>query len=169
MDSRQISRVLRKDDVASKHFVGVFPSDKLPKKMHGALVANTDPHNKPGMHWVAFFVDHDDCMEYFDSYGMVPFVKSFQKILKRSPNGWMYNTKRIQGPLSTTCGHYCVYFLLLRCRGYSLQDIVSVFDRHNLVENDITIADFINEHFDLHTESHDIDFIVNQVSKAFGC
>ena len=170
MDTKQIAKILRKDEIVGKQFAGVFPSDKLPTEINtpSCFVANTDPHNKPGTHWVAFFTDPDGHIEYFDSYGLHPFTKSFVTFLKRGSCGWIWNTRRIQGPLSTTCGHYCIYFLLLRCRGHRLREIIAAFDQHNLVANDITVTDFINEQFDLNTESHDIDTIVNKVCKAFG-
>ena len=40
------------------------------------------------------------------------------------------------------CGHYCVYFILYRCCGYSMRDIVSHFSS-NLTENDRNINLFI--------------------------
>jgi len=30
---------------------------------------NTDPHDKPGMHWIALWADKDKC-EILDSYGL---------------------------------------------------------------------------------------------------
>ena len=34
---------------------GEFPSDKLPivDTYPSAMIANTDPHDEPGMHWIA--------------------------------------------------------------------------------------------------------------------
>ena len=36
---------------------GVYPTDKLPivNKYPSGLIANTDPHDKPGTHWVATY------------------------------------------------------------------------------------------------------------------
>ena len=36
---------------------GVFPSEKLPviNTYPATLIANTDPHNKPGTHWAAMY------------------------------------------------------------------------------------------------------------------
>ncbi len=46
------------DPVTSKMFCGVFPSNKLPQtviKYPCRFVANTNPSDKPGTHWVAFY------------------------------------------------------------------------------------------------------------------
>ena len=45
--------------MTSKTFCGVFPSDKLPQtieKYPCGIVANTDPSDKPGEHWIALFI-----------------------------------------------------------------------------------------------------------------
>ena len=39
----------------------------------------------------------------------------------------IYGKKTLQALFSTVCGHYCVYFVLFRCRGNSLRDIVHTF------------------------------------------
>ena len=52
------------------------------------------------------------------------------------------HTPTVQSLFSTTCGHYCVYFILYRCHGYSMRDIVSRFSS-NLTENDRNINLFI--------------------------
>ena len=50
----------------------------------------------------------------------------------------------IQSLFSIVCGHYCVYFILFRCRNISLYAILSVFTL-NLTENDRHVFDFIRE------------------------
>ncbi|WP_207788021.1 hypothetical protein, partial [Candidatus Thiosymbion oneisti] len=75
MNAGQINRILK--TCIGESFLGVFPSDLLPfdKFVHPQvtggtrkmLVANTDPSDQPGAHWVAFVLD--GCHgKYFDSY-----------------------------------------------------------------------------------------------------
>ena len=55
-------------------FEGVFPSNKLPnvpKNHNFCLVANYDPSNKEGSHWVALSVINGKA-QWFDSYWMKP-------------------------------------------------------------------------------------------------
>ena len=75
MNLKQIVQVLRRN----KEFVGVFPSDKIPHTITppAAFVANTNPQEKPGKHWVAFYIDQDRNGEYFHSYGRPP-IKPFR-------------------------------------------------------------------------------------------
>ena len=80
--------------------------------------------------------------EYFDSYSLHPSMNSFTAFMERNSNNWIYNEKTVQSLFSTMCGHYCVYFILYCCHGYSMRDIVSRFSS-NLTENGRNINLFI--------------------------
>jgi hypothetical protein len=47
-------------------------SQMCKKHTYYGLIVNTDPHNKPGSHWVAIYGDGDGHTEFFDSYGKPP-------------------------------------------------------------------------------------------------
>ena len=71
MNTYQIVRALELDPVAKKKFCGVFPSDQLPKVIERfpcGFVANTDPRDKPGKHWVAFYFSSEQKGQFFNSY-----------------------------------------------------------------------------------------------------
>ncbi|XP_011858853.1 PREDICTED: uncharacterized protein LOC105556375 [Vollenhovia emeryi] len=57
-------------------YAGVYPADRLPRvwTRSTAIVANTDNHDQPGRHWVAFYVDEHGTGTYFDSYGLPPWT-----------------------------------------------------------------------------------------------
>ena len=122
MDTKQLLSVLKRNVT---EFLGVFPSDKLPvsKVKPFYFVANTDPSNKPGTHWVAVFVNADGTAEYFDSYGLKPNVASIASFLRQYKK-CKFNTKRIQGMFSSVCGHYCVYYVIHRSKGIEM-DIIA--------------------------------------------
>ena len=164
MNTQQISSALKN----IKEFLGVYPSDKLPKSIQPpvGLIANTDPQSKPGKHWVAFFIDHDRNGEYFDSYGQQPVVKSFQTFLNKNTSEFLCNNQRIQGPLSSVCGQYCIFYIIHRVKDIAMQKIVNVFDSQDLVDNDNTVTEFINENFNVDLETYDVDFILNQICVA---
>jgi len=61
---------------------------------------------------------------------------------------WIYNTTPVQRPLSITCGHFCVYYLLCICRGISMKNILSHFNT-NIVKNDQKIVIFIKDNFNI--------------------
>ena len=164
MNTQQISSALKN----IKEFLGVFPSDKLPKSIQppAALIANTDPQSKPGKHWVAFFIDHDRSGEYFDSYGQQPCVKSFQTFLSRNSNNQLHNNQRIQGPLSSVCGQYCIYYIFQRVKDFPMCEIVRAFDSQDLVANDESVTEFVNDNFSVNLETYDVEFILNQICVA---
>ena len=54
LSTRDLEDMMKQDPVASSCFLGVFASNELPTYPSG-LIANTDPNNKPGQHWVAMF------------------------------------------------------------------------------------------------------------------
>lgn len=103
--------------------VQVYPIDLLPNvKRPGAYVVNTDEHDKPGKHWVAIYVTRRRT-EYFDSYGLPPQDKRLVEFM----GDYYYNTRMLQGPFSTFCGHYCIYFLSKRVNGSSANKIIASF------------------------------------------
>lgn len=104
------------------HFLGVFPLNRLPKLTERnkfcCLIVNTDTSNLPGKHWLAVFLTFNRYRrrgEVFDSYGRPPpFL--LQKWLNKTVRiPWTFNKRLVQGPLTTLCGAFCVYFLDKRC------------------------------------------------------
>ena len=86
----------------SNNFVGVFPADEKrefineiqhnDKANYPFMIANTDPHNKPGVHWWSILeTDARDTLFFFDSfgtYGILKFIIDndldiFQKLIPR--------------------------------------------------------------------------------------
>ena len=174
MDTIELTRILSSDPYARHCFAGVRASDHLTsKKMPKApscLIVNTDPCWKPGTHWLAIFMDENRNLEFFDSYGQHPLkyrrVYEFLRWHGKDENEWKTNTKQLQGPLSSTCGQFCLYFLLWRCRGVSFEKIMSGFDENGSA-NDIMVTSFINSLVKQTTKVYDVDYVVNQCCKTF--
>jgi hypothetical protein len=115
-----------------KHFLGVFASDQLLSIEHinypASLVVNTDPLHKPGSHWIAFHFDSQSHLDYFDSQGMPPSSNpNLARFARQNATTITYCDKPLQGLYSAACGYYCIAFLALRSRGYTLSDIVSLY------------------------------------------
>ena len=58
-------------DEMTKMIAGVYAADRLPRTItHRPLlyIVNTDPHFKPGRHWVVFYFGEEH-IEYFDPLG----------------------------------------------------------------------------------------------------
>ena len=79
---------------------------------------------------------------YFDSYGVPPFHKQFIKFMNNHSESWTFNDTVLQAPFSSVCGHYFVYFLLYKTRGFTTSEIVSRFS-NNLLKNDRSVFQFV--------------------------
>jgi len=167
MNDGQITSLLHRDAAVSALFLGVFASDQLPKlpPRPSCLIANTDPASAPGKHWVAFFLEADGRGEFFDSYGRMPKLPSFNRFLAQNTADWIHNDTLLQGTLAVTCGQYCMYYLLYRCRGMPMHEIISHFDSTDRCENDTAVNEFLSSYFDVDLDAYNIDFVVHQISK----
>ena len=125
MDTKEIDRFVREDELCRGLFQGVFSADTLPKTPR-LLVCNTDPSNMPGTHWIAIFVDSIGRGEYFDSFGRKP-SEVFEDYMNENCIDWNYNAKQLQSVASSYCGFYCCFYCMFRGRGYDLTRIVNMF------------------------------------------
>jgi len=133
MNTDEIERKL------SHRIDGVFSIDNLPDKPH-LLVCNTDPSDKPGQHWVCIHVE-DGHGEYFDSFGRRP-TTLFERYLNRHCSSWTFNDRQLQSVVSKFCGHYCIYYCMLRSRGVDMRKIVSSFSSDTGL-NDALVHGFV--------------------------
>lgn len=140
-------------------FKGVFASDLVPKIKTGCFVVNTVPSSESGQHWICFTVQNGK-MYACDPYGRDPFTYPH---LHHFLNNYSYNIKRIQSTFSSVCGQYCVYFLYQYALGKTHSEILSAFGE-NLEENDIYVANWLNEKFDLSLPVIDLEFSLSQIA-----
>ena len=141
MKTLQIKRLLKNNSQTQNVFKKVCAFDQLKKPVFpSAYVINSDSSSKPGEHWIAVYFDKRGRGEYFDSYALAPAFVGLESYMDTySLSGWIYNRK-----FSNVCGHYCVYYILFRCRGVPLHAIVSDFTS-NLTDNNRSISCFIRE------------------------
>lgn len=156
MDSILLQRL---SETVLKCFIGVFPCDMLPTNVPrpSCLIANTQPSNSDGEHWVGIFINKEGYGDFFCSYGLPP-ASVFANFMTRESIDWNYNRKRIQGDMSTTCGQYVLFFLFCRALGLSLSKFLSLFTR-NFDENDAIVTAFVNGKFNVQTKICDASFI----------
>jgi len=122
MNSDEIDRFLR---TRLRDFDGVFSIDHLPDNPR-LLVCNTDPSDKPGRHWIAIYVGDDGCGDFFDSFGRRPSLY-LERYMNRNCLSWNFNDRQLQSVVSKFCGHYCIYFCILRSNGIDMRKIVRSF------------------------------------------
>ena len=170
MNTQQLKKVMDSDRKCKDQFVGVFASDELPRRINkfpAALIANVDKSSMPGSHWVAIYINQDQKGQYFDSYGVGPRQNKmfFERFLKNNCTTWDFNPKVLQGQYSAVCGQYCLFYLLHKCRGIPLKEILKCFS-DNRFENDAFVNHFIREKFALDTVVFDDDMLGNQIARA---
>ena len=99
---------------------GVYPGDQLPRTIPYRpllFIANTDPHFKPGRHWVVIYFGEEH-NEYFDPLGKQPNSIIEDYLTQMGPNGYLRNVRRVQGAQSVNCGQFCLYYAFLKVEIY---------------------------------------------------
>ena len=147
MNSSQIHKILSRDPVSSRYFGGVFPSVKIPviQKYPSALVLNSDKHDEKGSHWVAVFIEDQENLEFFDSFGLPPqtYGEDISRFVKNYPR-IHWNKTTLQSLTSNVCGQYCIFFIVKRCHGLCMKSIVSVLSRK---KNDFRMYQFVKKRY----------------------
>ena len=147
MNSLQLKRALEHNTYTKKTFRGVFAADEMPDldTFPCGFIANTDPSTEPGTHWVSFYFPSCDKGEFFDSYGYPPeyYGEPF-----RSYNVETINSHKLLSSWSEVCGHYCIFYLYHRSRGYSMRKIVNMFSSNTTI-NDCKVSCYVKKHFNV--------------------
>ena len=148
MDTLQLRQILSFDPFTKPVVRMVCAKDELPSTVTTvshtqptAYVVNLDPSHLPGSHWVALYFDRHVQGEYFDSMGLPP-IPECEHLLSQCVQH-MYSTHQLQDQ-TQVCGQFCVTFLLLRCRGYSFQDVIKQLDTPH---NDRLVHSLIKPYF----------------------
>ena len=141
MNSRQLRWILSNDKVTSRPFKGVYAFDEIvhikQKSFPSAYVFNLDPSYKPGVHWVAVYIDRNGLTEYFDSFAH-PSPREIKDFLYTCAASWNYNHVPVQELYSTTCGQFVVFYIYQRCSGLTLESILrKYFKPHAKIMNDV--------------------------------
>ena len=141
MNTNQIDRVLRKN---CSIYRGVFAADELPEITFDSrpivIVANTDPKHMPGTHWVCIYFDASNNGEYFDSFGLRP-SRNFESYINCYCSSWWYNERQLQSVISKYCGAYCVWFCIMKSRGFAMSALTY------RLTNDTTLNDHLVHKF----------------------
>ena len=139
MDSNVIGKVLKKN---CSIYRGVFACDELPdvNTRPSVIVVNTDPARKPGRHWICIYFDGDGHGEYFDSFGLEP-KRVFADYMDENCFAWTFNRKRMQSIVSRFCGHYCIWYCIMKFRNVSLNELTTN------MSNDTGLNDYLVHRF----------------------
>jgi hypothetical protein len=125
MNTLEIEDVLQNHPGTRFVFKGVYARNRLPRQLNApsALVRNTEPESLDGEHWIAMYIDANSKGEYYDPMGLPPYQAAYVAFLNKHCTSWTYNAVRVQEEGSTVCRQHCIYYLIHRCRGYSMTNI----------------------------------------------
>lgn len=136
MWTSDIDCILENHPSSRDHFIGTFARDTIPEHFNegDCFVFNTNNSTDTKIgHWLAVF-GGDQCVEVFDPLGK----SSYHYGLGEFTAPLLENTKPLQGQHSTSCGQFCILYILLRCEGHTMKTIVdSVFTNDQIVNDKI--------------------------------
>ena len=108
MKTLDVEESLLSDEMTRMIAGGVYSGDQLPRTIPSRpllFIANTDPHFKPGRHWVVIYFGEEH-IEYFDQTNSI--IEDY--LTQMGPNGYLQNVRRVQGTQSVNCGQFCLYY-----------------------------------------------------------
>lgn len=149
MNTLQLTAIV--DKIAcGTHFLGVLPSDQLPKKpvriLPSFCVVNTHPARLPGEHWIAVYLAREGTACFFDSFGNPPnsprFPISINNFLDVNDVDVLYSDRRVQDYSSDTCGQHCVFFLYHLARGRDYNHVMKLYT-DDYIKNDKMVSLFV--------------------------
>ena len=142
MNTFELARVMH----MAPNFYGVVPCCEIEQfKKHDVvgLIVNTDPHDKPGQHWIALY-KKGKMLNFFDSFGreMQEFTEPFTSIMKDFASDCKVESNKIQyqNNFSDSCGRWTLYYILSRICDV---DVFSYFT-DDTVENEIELDRRLN-------------------------
>ncbi|KAL3076222.1 hypothetical protein niasHT_038359 [Heterodera trifolii] len=128
-DGTQLEIILKRLHPTKNKFIGVFPSDRIPKrvsKFPHCMVVNTDKEGTRGEHWVACYALSHRRVEYFDSLGEHPnpylaaYLNTFKERNVSVDSEWAVSLQNV----------------------YTLHSYQSVFFRNEIIGENVTIGLF---------------------------
>jgi len=146
MDTIQILKNIKRDSISQKNFKGVFPRDFLPKKfkLPTSFIANTENSKSEGQHWLAFFIDNNGKLDFFDPMGFPPEFYKLDDYCNSISTSVEFNKIQFQSFFSNYCGFYCLLFIFVKSRNKLFNSKVFTY---NYKKNDLIVKKLIKENF----------------------
>ena len=134
-----------------KFFIGIYSIDTCPKKipLNHFLICNTDISSGSGLHWFTLFRFSREDLECFDSLGVNEEKLELLKSLKfNGVSNLIFNVTQIQGNESTSCGQFCLYFLVERLSNldFSFHELLNEIFFNDVKKNEEEVQKFLSDH-----------------------
>jgi hypothetical protein len=115
-----------------------------------AIIVNSQSSLERGMHWVAFYkISRTAPLEFFDSFGLPleSYGPELVDFAQRYGKNVLLNLVQMQPNRSSSCGQFCLYFLVNRDLGRTYLNIVSDFNPTDKAYNDRLVTKFVLQNF----------------------
>jgi hypothetical protein len=147
MNTLQLQKILEFYSNNKKIYFGIFSIDKLPiiDKFPSCLIMNNQTSREEGQHWVAIYFNKRKKCEFFDSFGKSPRFYGIMDYLQKYSTGIKYSKRVVQSNVSPYCGLYCVFFLIFKIKGRSMEYYEMLFKKNPLA-NDIMFSKWIDRY-----------------------
>ena len=153
MKSSDITRICSLHLHTRPKFGGCVGADGLPLKIAFYpvfFICNSENWSEEGFHWLLIMIKSDkDKPQFFDSVGKSPghYSKDIEDFLiANSKGGYIVNDVRVQQHNTNSCASYCLTVADFFCQGYTLEQIMPLFDKENLTKNEILVNTYVNSH-----------------------
>ena len=114
----------------------------LPKIKDGAYVINLDEYSDIGTQWVSLWVNYNNNVTYFDSFGVEHIPKKLMHSLKIKT--FKTNIFRIQAYDSIMCRYFCIGFIDFMLAGKTLTEFTNLFSPNNFKRNDDITLNYLH-------------------------
>ena len=138
MNGQELFDILRSVNHVIRKSVGIFTMESfLQTRISGESMVVIHIHN----HWVCLYIprNFEFPVEYFDPLGCPP-PDSLSAMITSGGYRYEYNSKAIQGPVSVSCGSFCIMYVVLRLGGISITDIVRIFTKSYEINDNLVLA-----------------------------
>lgn len=150
MNDIEIHKLIMQDQFSS-NFVGVFSRTRIPlsNSIPAGYIVNLDDFSEPGSHWIGIYIT-DKYYNVFDSYGRNlnndSYISSFLRSYANKRE-YTYSPFVLQQNTTSTCGLFCILFILIMSRGYTLNEFINIFNLDNQKCNDEAIVKYFSEKY----------------------
>ena len=90
-------------------------------------------------HWVALYVQNNNSVIYFDSFGVEHIPKEIKAFINNK--NIKTNIFRIQA-YGSICGYFCIGFIDFMLKGKTLTEYANLFSPNNFKKNDDIILNY---------------------------
>ena len=119
LNNVQLDYLANTDAILKPCFYTTVACDRLPrqpiKKEPRGYIVNTDPHDRPGRHWLVLWTHSGNVCEVMDSYALplesYETTEPLQDWLKTQWKYVIYNGQSLQSIYGKSCGDYTLFYL----------------------------------------------------------